>query len=845
MKVSVNWVKEYLDFELPAIDELVERIGEQLGAVEEVINLGDKYHGIVIAKVMECQPMADSDHLNVCKIDDGGVVKDVERDANGLVQVVCGAPNVKAGVMVAWLPPGSTVPASFDDKEPFVLSARPLRGTVSNGMLASAKELAIGDNHEGLMLLNAHDAEPGADFATAYQLAGEYIIDIENKMFTHRPDCFGQLGVAREIAGILGHEFHSPTWYQTGQSDVLDITGDELPLEIHNELPQLVPRFMAVAIANVSTGLPSLPWMATYLSRVGIRPINMIVDLTNYMMMLTGQPMHAYDYDKVKALSDGSVAKIIIRNPHADEKIALLSGKEIQPRPEAIMIASDKAAIGLGGVMGGANSEIDDSTQNIILECATFDMYSIRRTSMEHGLFSDAVTRFNKGQSPLQNDRILDGTVRRVLQYTDQAAHIESAFIDNNNLESSVVDRQALFPVVTVSAAFVNERLGLNLSGAEMKTLLDNVEFTVSLENDSLVVQAPFWRTDIELREDIVEEVGRLYGFDKLPLELPRRDVTPTDKNSGFELKAKIRESLKNAGANEILTYSFVHGKLLENVTQNKEQAFKVSNALSPDLQYYRLHALPSLLDKVHGNIKAGYDEFALFELNKGHNLLHKDDDNGVPTEIEFLDFVYASKNKRAGSPFYMARRYLDALGKDFGLTFIYSAIPEDPKKPVADPYDYKRSAFVSTSNGDFLGMVGELKASVLKALKLPAQTAVFTIGPDQLSDAIAKAANPYKALPKFPKVQQDICLKVAYDLGYQELHDFVADEVERSKPENSLVSLAPVDIYQRDDDQTHKQITFRLTVASYEKTLTDQEVSKLLDAVAEAAASKYSAERI
>ncbi len=303
-------------------------------------------------------------------------------------------------------------------------------------------------------------------------------------------------------------------------------------------------------------------------------------------------------------------ATIVIRKPNKDEKLKLLNGKEIEPRKEAIMIATDKQLIGVGGVMGGSDTEVDENTKNIILECASFDMYSIRRTSMEHGLFTDAVTRFTKGQSSLQCGVVLAKIVDEIHQYAD--GKVASKMID---------DKRNVKPLdpVKVNAHFINQRLGVDLSAADIKKLLENVEFKVDANNDELTISAPFWRTDIEIPEDIVEEVGRLYGYDKLPLDLPKRDLTPAAKDPSLALKSQIRAKLSKSGANEVLTYSFVHGDLLDKVGQDKKNAFQVANALSPDLQYYRLSLAPSLLEKVHPNIKAGYDEFALFELGKAH----------------------------------------------------------------------------------------------------------------------------------------------------------------------------------------------------------------------------------
>jgi phenylalanyl-tRNA synthetase beta chain len=838
MKISVNWMKWYggKGLDVPT-DELLERIGAQLGAVEETEDLGAKYRGVLVARVVECVEHPDSDHMHVCKVDDGGKAQGVERDADGRVQVVCGAPNVREGLLVAWLPPGSTVPESVG-KDPFVLGSRNLRGVMSNGMLASPRELALGDSHEGILELD--EGNPGGDFAEVYGL-NDQIIDIENKMFTHRPDCFGQLGVAREIAGISGQKFASPEWYLQVLQDVLQADGGDLPLEVRNELPELVPRFMAVPLSGVIIK-PSPVWLQSYLQRVGVRPISNVVDVTNYMMLLTGQPMHAYDYDKVKALDGGDKAVIVVRHPWTDEKILLLNGKEIEPRSEAIMIATDKKLIGVGGVMGGGDTEIDEHTRNIILEVATFDMYSIRRTSMAHGLFTDAVSRFNKGQSPLQNDKLLAKAVEMLREFADVAVAGPVVDIDQTP------GRAWVHPPVLVTAQFINERLGFSLSADAMKTLLENVECGVAADGDQLTVTAPFWRTDIETREDVVEEVGRLYGFDKLPLKLPQRSIMPVEKNAMLELKQTIRSALAKAGANEVLTYSFVHGDLMRKAGQNPDDAFQVGNALSPDLQYYRLSLTPSLLDKVHMNIKAGYDELALFELGKGHNLAHASSDDGLPAEFAMLDLIYACADKQAksGAAFYEARAFLTILAEHFGLELEYRPIAAEESYPVVKPYDHTRSAQVFVKGTDLaLGMIGEYKASVRKALKLPVHTAGFGIGVAQLQAALKHSGKTYRPLPRFPRLTQDITLKVSSDSNYQTLSDVVRGALDDACPQRSLWSLELLDIYQRQDSTAHKQITFRLSIASYEKTLTDAEVSALLDRVAAAAAAAIGAERM
>ena len=409
MKVSLNLIKQLINFELPPVDELVVRVNQQLGGVDEVIDLNAKYGGARIVRVVECAKHPNADRLSVTKIDDGGVVADVPRDENGLVQVVCGAPNVHADMWAIWLPPKSTVPASFDDDEPFVLDARPLRGVLSQGMLAAADELDIGTDHEGIIEIHEHDVPAGVELASDAGFAetfglDDYVLDIENKMFTHRPDCFGQLGAAREIAGIFHQQFTSPDWYKSVQQ----FTGAEgLDLTVINDVPELVPRFMAVAIRDV-TVQPSPLWLQCQLVAMGGKPVNNIVDATNYMMLMTAQPTHAYDYDKLRG------HKLEARMARDGEKVCLLNGKEYELTSDDIVIADGEGVIGLAGIMGGAGTEVSNETKNIVLECANFDMYALRRTAMRHGIFTDALTRFNKGQSPLQNAAVLKRLISMV-----------------------------------------------------------------------------------------------------------------------------------------------------------------------------------------------------------------------------------------------------------------------------------------------------------------------------------------------------------------------------------------------------------------------------------------------
>lgn len=822
------------------VDALIAKIGEQLGAVEEVNYLGKKYTEARIVRVIHCWKHENSDHLNVCLIDDAGETPDVARNEDGLVQVVCGAPNVREGILAVWLAPGTTVPDSIDT-EPFVLGARELRGVMSNGMLASLKELGLGDDHTGIVEVDT-DKQPGQLFGDAYELTNDVVIDIENKMFTHRPDCFGFMGVAREIAGIQNMPFRSPDWYTP--SPAFPAKEAELPLHVDNQLPELVPRFTAITMADVAVK-PSPLWLKIELAKVGIKSINNIVDYTNFFMMETGQPLHAYDYDKVKALSNGE-ATLVVRKPHENEEIALLNGKTITPRAEAVMIATDQKLIGIGGIMGGVETEVDDNTKNIILECANFNMYNIRKTSMEHGLFTDAVTRFNKGQSPLQNLAVLAKIVDEIKQYASgKVASDPLDYYDCDKLHAHTGDSWANIEI-SITPDFINSRLGSNLSQDQIITLLENVEFGKDIKDGNIVFYPPFWRTDIEIPEDVVEEVGRLYGFDKLKRELPPRTVAPVKKDELFELKSQLRDTLAKYGANEVLTYSFVHGDLLDKVGQDKEKAFKLSNALSPDLQYYRLSLAPSLLDKVHANVKAGYDKFALFEIGKAH---HHDqfDDTGLPIERERLALVVAANPKSTqaseGAAYYKAKRYVEAILSDLGVDGIVTFEPLANEDISATVYYATGRAATIKIDGVIIGRIGEYKASVRKALKLPDFTAGFELGLTPLRDCIGVRA-AYAPLPKFPKVSQDITLRVAEGVAYQTLENAVVTTIVAEKPVNTRFSVEHLGIFQA-EGETHKNISFRISLASYDKTMREHEISEVLDAIAAKTHEVCGAERV
>lgn len=823
MKVSLNTIKRYINFELPPVDELVARINEQLGGVEGVIDLGAKYKDAVVVKVVSAEQHPNADRLRVCLVDDGGVTVDVPRDESGYVQVVCGAPNARAGIFAVWLPPQSTVPASFDDAEPFVLSSRELRGVLSHGMLAAGDELAINSDHDGIIEIDPTEKrpvsltiEPGVSFAKAYGL-DDTIIEIENKMFTHRPDCFGQLGVAREIAGIFGQAFTSPAWY-LNMPYFADCEG--LALEVFNDVTEKAPRFMAVAIKDV-TIKPSPLWLQCELVRLGSKSINNVVDATNYVMLLTAQPVHAYDYDKLRG------QKLGVRLAQKGETATLLNGKTYELDESDIVIVDGEGVVGLGGIMGGGDSEVSAETRNIVLEVATFDMYAVRKTSMRHGIFTDALTRFNKGQSPLQNSNVLSLLVTSVgdLAGGVQASSVQD--IASSRLHGALLhDAFHLATPVKLTSQFINERLGLALPANDISRLLRGVEMGVDVHAEGMGIYVPFWRTDIEQPEDIVEEVGRLYGFDKLPRELPLRSAKPATKNASRELKQLVRDSLARAGANEVLTYSFIHENIMTKADQQPTDAFRLGNALSPDLQYYRLSLTPSLLDKVHGNIKAGYDEFALFEIGKGHHKQAELDDEGLPAEANRIALVYAAKTVKNGAAYYSAKQLLECIASATGIELAYR--PLASADATTAPFEQKRSAEVFVvSTGEALGVIGEYKAAVARAFKL-SYAVGFELDTDTLLAASRQARPGYRPLSRFPGTERDVCFQVSEDVAYSRIVEEASTVLAQSDLETAI---SPVDIYRAEGDAT-KNVTIRIKMTAHDRTLTSDEASALMSSV-------------
>lgn len=820
MIISVNWLKKFVA-DLPPVEELVKIIGARLVEIEDVINLNEKYKDVLVVKVISAQKVEGSDHLNLCKIDDGGKRQGVERDDDSLIQVVCGAPNMRAGLFVAWLPPASIVPETFK-KEDFVLGSRKLMGNMSNGMIASIKELDLGEEHDGILEITNDIANKelcaGDSFSEIFEL-DDYLIEVENKSLTHRPDCFGNIGFAREVAGILGKKFKEPLCLNT--ASVVEGANNEISIDIKDEKlcsSYAVATFDAVNLKKQE----SLSIEKSFLHRSGVKAIDPITDLANFIMLEVGQPLHTFDLDKLEKLHGSKDIKITIRNAFQNEKIVVLGNKEISLAENDIVIAvggEGQHAVAIAGAIGGEATKIDNSTKRVLVESATFNLYNLRNTQMRHGIFSEAITRFTKGIPRILNVVAL----KKFAEKSQQIGLSQSSNILINSLKNEAQE-------LSVNVEKINNILGTNFSIDDISETLLNVGFKIQKQEENAInIVIPFWRTDIHIMEDVAEEVGRLKGYDNISLTLPKRTFKPVELSNIDKIRMEIRETLSSAGANEVLTYSFIHKKLLENVYQDESNSYKIINSISPDLQYYRQTILPSLLDKINSNVRSGYNEFAIFEINK---VTRKDmgirDD--VPVEEYRLALAYT--NNDSEEAFYNAKQYLEFLLRKLGIKLVVKPF-DISVAPLAGKFEPKRSALVGYYEHDssfvMIGAIGEFKKSVQRSFKLPKATAGFEIVIDKIIDQWLERKMNIELPSKFQSIERDISIRVNNEVSYDDLLKSLENKINKIDNE-CAIKIKPVDIYRYDQD--NKNITFRFKISPYDRTFNGEDINKIITAL-------------
>ena len=783
MLISLNWLKKYVDINI-SDEELVRLIGARLVEVEGVIDESTKYNNIVVVRVESAEKIPDT-HLTLCQVNDGNAE---------LTQVVCGAPNVREGMLVAWIKPGAIVPASVHEDAPFVIGKRKMLGKYdSNGMLAGADELDFGDDHSGIVEIDPAIAKPGDNLADVFELNDE-ILEIENKSLTHRPDTFGIIGFAREVAGILGQKFEATDASKLGgfrsaaarglareprgdgserRDPELDATG---AVKIKIENSDICKRYSAVVLQkHGELKKKYLTWQDTILSKSGMRPVDPVVDATNYLMLLTGQPLHAFDYDKFVEVGGSDKPTINVRLAKNGEKLVLLDDKEVELNENDIVICSGDIPVALAGAMGGKSTAIDENTKSIILESATFSLYNLRKTQMVHGIFSEAITRFTKGQPAYQTLDVANQCAEILKDGFEIAAEAD---------EYPEPDKEI---VVKITIAEINDLLGTEYSDELIVSTLKNVGFSIK-NGETLEITAPVWRTDIHIKEDIIEEVGRLLGYDNINPTLPLHGTA--FKNPMLTLKTKVRKAMERFGANEVLTYSFVSEKMLEKSNLDIKNSYRIVNSISPDLQLVRQSIIPSLLDKAFVNQKIPFDEFAIYEMNKVYQKEWGMDTEGVPVEKMRMGFVITER-KTKGTAYYKAKYYVEQLFAELNIEPVLK--PLKCALPEARPFEAKRAAEIYVNN-ELIGIVGEFKNKVRNNFKLAEFLAGFELDFDKI---LEYAKETHEVTIASEKEKRD--LTVATEKTYSELVERIKAVLEKN---NFIAKISPISIYQPDNSE-------------------------------------------
>ena len=819
MLISLNAIKRYVNIpDSISNSDLMRLIGSRLVEVEGTESLAEKYQNIYIAKVVKCTDI-EGTHLHLCEIDAGIRNAEFSTLESGLIQVVCGAPNVRAGILVAWLAPGAIVPSTFGT-ENFQLSVRKLRGYESYGMIAGPDELGFGNEHKYIAEIAPDLAKPGDAFSSVFGL-DDLIIDIENKSLTHRPDTFGIIGFAREVAGILGQKFDEPKIYQgdfRSQTEVFTRKNNELSIEITD--PKLCPRYSCVVLEQsdfIKEPTPEVPDNrpltkdSIFLYKAGMRPVSQIVDATNLTMLETGQPLHAFDYDKFIAVGGSDQPKILVRRAKEGEKLTLLDDTVVDLNENDIVITSNDIPVALAGAMGGKNTEIDENTKRILLESATFSLYNLRKTQMAHGIFSEAITRFTKGQPAFGTVPALELCLEKLgVKNLDQVA-----FADQNSVENQPNSDKSL---IVISLSDLNQTLGANFTVTEVKQALENVGFIVDTNAEQLVVQAPLWRTDIHIKEDIYEEMGRLTGFDNIPKALPTRSFKGSPKNPLFALKSEIRNILSDViGGSELLTYSFVSKALQQKVGENIEDSYEIVNSISPELQCFRQSIIPSLLEKTYENQKAGFKDFVLYEMNQ----VAKKSFGMQPDQTPSLESHLAICLE---GDYYQIKQICETLGRRLGFDFKFTDF-----KLTQYPYFEPLHSVDIKVGQTVIGTLGEIKHTVLKGMKLKNIAALeINLVPLLSLTPILRGA---QKISRFPSVTRDLTVKTPDQVSFATLNQTIEKALKR---DNFVYEIEPVSIYRQTENSETRNCSFHLSFASTVKTMSADEISDIMKQIAQ-----------
>ncbi|MGI5940292.1 MAG: phenylalanine--tRNA ligase subunit beta [Thermoleophilia bacterium] len=804
MKAPLSWLREYVTIE-SSVDELASRLALTGTEVERVSQVGvaaedENLSRFVVGKVCECSRHPNADRLSVCVVDVG------EGEPR---TIVCGASNVATGQTVAVVLPGGIMPDGTRIKE------AKLRGVTSSGMIMSELELGLAGKSEGIMVL-PDSWNAGDGLATHFPISDD-VLEVE--VTPNRPDCLSIRGLAREIAAISGVPFEErvETGYPTGDRSVHDDIG------VVVADPHLCPRYMARVIRGVRVG-PSPLWLKARIAHAGMRSVNNVVDVTNYVLWALGQPLHAFDLRTVRG------GQIIVRRASAGETITTLDDEERILTEDMLVIADTERALVVAGVMGGLNSEVTDATTDILLEGATFFGPSVMRTSAALGLRSESSTRYEKGLDPEMVPAALDMACRLLV---DVCGGVVSA--------GTVDERAPARPrtVLALRPDRVARTLGVAVPPDEMSGILTCLGCDVGESDDGFRVSVPSFRADLSREIDLIEEIARIYGLDRIPSTLPARRSGRGGLNRRQTVLRQIEDLLVGAGLAQVITYSFEGEKWLKRLRldpdDERRAAIVIANPLSIEQSRMRRMLLPGLLDTVRANQAVREYQVALFEVGR---VFHPAQ-TVLPEEQTKVGIVVAGEG-RADSwlsdeqsvDYYHVKGLVERLEAGLRCRLRYS--------PATEPFLHPgKSAIVQTDDGRYVGWLGEVHPLVLQEYDLRPETVVAA---ELDLDALVAAASlvpEFVDLLAYPAVEQDLALVVDADVPASEVIEQI-----RIAGGELLADVAVFDLYQGAQvGEGKKSLALRLSFRSPERTLNDAEVNEVRAAILSAVGATLGAQ--
>ncbi|AMA72019.1 phenylalanine--tRNA ligase subunit beta [Aneurinibacillus sp. XH2] len=805
MKVSYNWLAQYVDLSGVTPEELAEKLTRSGIEVEAVEYVNKGVSKVVVGYVAEKEKHPDADKLNVCQVDVG----DDER-----LQIVCGAKNVAAGQKVPVALVGAKLPGDFKIKK------AKLRGVESNGMICSAKELGINDKlmpkeiQEGILVL-PEDLEVGQPIEPVLGLDD---VVLELGLTPNRSDCLSMIGVAYEVAAILGRKVKLPDIAVAETGEPIDGK-----VEVEITAPDHCRRYMARLVSGVKLG-PSPIWMQNRLMAAGVRPINNVVDITNYVMLETGQPLHAFDYSKVEN------GRVVVRLAKPGEGIVTLDDVERTLDEEMLLITDGVKPLGIAGVMGGANSEVTDKTDTILLESAHFAASSIRKTARKLGLRSEASLRFEKEVDP----KGVEYALNRAAALMVELAGGQVARGVSDQIIEAPEDKK-----IVLRLSRLNDLLGTSLSLEDVTSIFERLAFTYKTEGEVITVTVPTRRQDITREVDLIEEVARLYGYDHIPTTMPYGDNTQGLLTREQMLRRTIRQVLNGAGLDEVNTYSFTHPDIaFDFATVYREtKPIPLAMPMSEERSVLRTNLLPHLLETAAYNMNRKQRDLALFELGKVF-LTDEETLTKLPEEKLALAGLLTGnwvgphwQQKAEPVDFYLVKGILDVLFNRLGIT----GIEYRPAKDLAGMHP-GRTAYV-VLQGKTAGYLGQVHPVAEQKYDV-GETYVFQLDADLLME-LATMHQGMMSLPKYPAISRDIAVVVDRNVSAGTLQNIIEETAGEW-----LESVRIFDVYVDDKLGVNKKsVALSCTYRDPEKTLTDEEVQAVHDKVVRALAEECGAE--